>query len=67
MDSSQAHTATADEQNAVSTEDGEGQEGEGEEEAGTMAEPEPVEPKIDVNQLKNEILTDGMQVMLVYT
>ena len=66
MDSSQAHTATADEQNAISPEDGEGQEGEGEE-AGIITEPEPVEPKIDVNQLKNEILIDGMQVMLVYT
>jgi len=63
MDNSEAHTATAVEPNAVSPVDGEEQEGEGEEEAGIVTEPEPVEPKIDVNQLKNEILTDGMQVI----
>jgi len=62
MDNSQE--ATANEQNAVSPDDGEAQESEGEE-TGIVTEPESVEPKIDVNQLKNEILTDGMQVTRV--
>jgi len=37
------------------------------EDVATGLQPDAVEPKIDVNTLKNEILTDGMEVSQIYS